>query len=72
MCGPGRGRSNASPVPPLQGRDRANYLRDLFKETDLNKDRQLTFEEFTIVLAKLTDDAHRLSHGHDPCGPDRD
>ncbi|KAK2540030.1 protein S100-A8 [Columba livia] len=54
------------------GRDRANYLRDLFKETDLNKDRQLTFEEFTIVLAKLTDDAHRLSHGHDPCGPDRD
>ncbi|NXN74949.1 M126 protein, partial [Himantopus himantopus] len=28
----------------------------------LNKDRDLTFEEFTIVLAKLTDDAHRISH----------
>ncbi|XP_065509947.1 protein S100-A8-like [Caloenas nicobarica] len=54
------------------GRDRPNYLKGLFKETDLNKDRQLTFEEFTIVLAKLTDDAHRLSHGHNPCGPDQD
>ncbi|XP_065713982.1 protein S100-A8-like isoform X1 [Patagioenas fasciata] len=54
------------------GRDRASYLRDLFRETDLSKDRQLSFEEFSTVLAKLTDDAHRLSHGHDPCGPDRD
>ncbi|NXE28974.1 M126 protein, partial [Ardeotis kori] len=31
----------------------------------LNKDKELTFEEFTIVLAKLTDDAHRISHGQD-------
>ncbi|KAF1675196.1 M126 protein, partial [Pygoscelis papua] len=31
----------------------------------LNQDRELTFEEFTIVLAKLTDDAHRISHGDD-------
>ncbi|NXE15413.1 M126 protein, partial [Lophotis ruficrista] len=31
----------------------------------LNKDKDLTFEEFTIVLAKLTDDAHHISHGED-------
>ncbi|NXR00391.1 M126 protein, partial [Sagittarius serpentarius] len=31
----------------------------------LNKDSELTFEEFTIVLAKLTDDAHRISHRDD-------
>ncbi|NWH46225.1 M126 protein, partial [Fregata magnificens] len=31
----------------------------------LNKDKELTFEEFTIVLAKLTDDAHRISHQDD-------
>ncbi|NWQ90674.1 M126 protein, partial [Burhinus bistriatus] len=31
----------------------------------LNKDRQLTFEEFTIILAKLTDDAHRIIHKDD-------
>ncbi|NXX83559.1 M126 protein, partial [Urocolius indicus] len=31
----------------------------------LNKDKEVTFEEFTIVLAKLTDDAHRISHKDD-------
>ncbi|NXQ82064.1 M126 protein, partial [Nyctibius grandis] len=31
----------------------------------INKDRDLTFEEFIIVLSKVTDDAHRLIHGHD-------
>ncbi|NXJ57030.1 M126 protein, partial [Spizaetus tyrannus] len=35
----------------------------------LNKDSELTFEEFTIVLAKLTDDAHRISHRDDRCCP---
>ncbi|NXW09654.1 M126 protein, partial [Fregetta grallaria] len=29
----------------------------------LNKDKELSFEEFTIVLAKVTDDAHRINHG---------
>ncbi|NXH59345.1 M126 protein, partial [Rhabdornis inornatus] len=29
----------------------------------LNKDKELSFEEFTIVLSKLADDAHRISHG---------
>ncbi|NXR89021.1 M126 protein, partial [Hypocryptadius cinnamomeus] len=33
----------------------------------LNKDKELSFEEFTIVLAKLTDDAHRISHGSERC-----
>ncbi|NXC06591.1 M126 protein, partial [Orthonyx spaldingii] len=38
----------------------------------LNKDKQVSFEEFTIVLTKLADDAHRISHGSDRCGPDKD
>ncbi|NXA85999.1 M126 protein, partial [Melanocharis versteri] len=35
----------------------------------LNKDKELSFEEFTIVLSKVADDAHRISHGSDRCGP---
>ncbi|XP_040433759.1 protein S100-A8-like [Falco naumanni] len=54
------------------GRNRAGYLQSLFNETDLNKDSELTFKEFTIVLAKVTDDAHRISHKDDRCGPDKD
>ncbi|XP_068778176.1 protein S100-A7 [Struthio camelus] len=54
------------------GRNRRDYLKDLFKETDINKDHELTFEEFTIVLAKVTDDAHRISHGSDRCKPETD
>ncbi|KAM6190491.1 protein S100-A12-like [Sarcoramphus papa] len=53
-------------------RNRHDYLEKLFEETDLNKDSELTFEEFTIVLAKLTDDAHRISHADDRCTPDKD
>ncbi|NXT78576.1 M126 protein, partial [Zapornia atra] len=33
----------------------------------LNRDRELSFDEFTIVLSKLADDAHRISHGQDRC-----
>uniref|UniRef100_A0A8C4UEC0 S100/CaBP-9k-type calcium binding subdomain domain-containing protein n=1 Tax=Falco tinnunculus TaxID=100819 RepID=A0A8C4UEC0_FALTI len=47
-------------------------VSSLFNETDLNKDSELTFKEFTIVLAKVTDDAHRISHKDDRCGPDKD
>ncbi|XP_030147491.4 protein S100-A12 [Taeniopygia guttata] len=53
-------------------RNQAGYLDKLFQETDLNKDKELSFEEFTIVLSKLADDAHRISHGSDRCGPDQD
>ncbi|XP_050186536.1 protein S100-A8-like [Myiozetetes cayanensis] len=53
-------------------RNRSGYLDKLFKETDLNKDKELSFEEFTTVLAKLADDAHRISHRSDRCGPDQD
>ncbi|KAM9625410.1 protein S100-A8-like [Harpia harpyja] len=53
-------------------RNKREYLRKLFEETDLNKDSELTFEEFTIILAKLTDDAHRISHRDDRCIPDKD
>ncbi|NWS30335.1 M126 protein, partial [Polioptila caerulea] len=35
----------------------------------LNKDKELSFEEFTIVLSKVADDAHRISHGSERCGP---
>uniref|UniRef100_A0A8C7E7R4 Protein S100-A7-like n=1 Tax=Nothoprocta perdicaria TaxID=30464 RepID=A0A8C7E7R4_NOTPE len=44
----------------------------LFKETDVNRDRELSFEEFCIVLAKLADDAHRISHGSERCGQEAD
>lgn len=61
------------PSPQFQDRNSRDYLKKLFKETDVNKDRELTFEEFTIVLAKLADDAHRISHkDHDRCTPDKD
>ncbi|XP_063277252.1 protein S100-A12-like [Prinia subflava] len=53
-------------------RNRADYLEKLFQETDLDHDRELSFEEFTVVLSKLADDAHRISHGSERCGPDRD
>ncbi|XP_032938531.1 protein S100-A4-like [Catharus ustulatus] len=53
-------------------RNQPGYLERLFSETDLNHDKELSFEEFTIVLSKLADDAHRISHGSERCGPDRD
>ncbi|XP_066062705.1 protein S100-A7-like [Chamaea fasciata] len=53
-------------------RNKPGYLDKLFQETDLNKDKELSFEEFTVVLSKLADDAHRISHGSERCGPDRD
>ncbi|XP_068519023.1 protein S100-A8-like [Anas acuta] len=51
-------------------RNRPGYLQELFKETDLNKDKELSFEEFTIVLSKVADDAHRIMHGEDRCKPE--
>ncbi|POI21676.1 hypothetical protein CIB84_014577, partial [Bambusicola thoracicus] len=47
------------------GRSNPGYLKMLFEETDVNKDREVTFKEFTTVLAKVTDDAHRLIHKED-------
>ncbi|XP_072702586.1 protein S100-A8-like [Ciconia boyciana] len=52
-------------------RKNPNYLKNLFSETDLNKDREVAFEEFTMVLAKLSDDAHRLMHHQERCKPDK-
>ncbi|XP_074665815.1 protein S100-A8-like [Strix aluco] len=54
------------------GRNNPKYMEKLFKETDLNKDKDLTFEEFTIVLANVADDAHRIIHKDDRCTPDKD
>ncbi|XP_074931186.1 protein S100-A8-like [Phalacrocorax aristotelis] len=54
------------------GRNDCNYLNKLFGETDLNKDKEVSFKEFTIVLAKVADDAHRISHHEDRCTPDKD
>uniref|UniRef100_A0A674GGB9 EF-hand domain-containing protein n=1 Tax=Taeniopygia guttata TaxID=59729 RepID=A0A674GGB9_TAEGU len=67
-------RTDVTPplCPQIQNRNQAGYLDKLFQETDLNKDKELSFEEFTIVLSKLADDAHRISHGSDRCGPDQD
>ncbi|NWI56398.1 M126 protein, partial [Calyptomena viridis] len=33
----------------------------------INGDKELTFEEFVIILCKVTDDAHRISHNSDRC-----
>lgn len=68
---PGRG-CDPSSCPQFQDRNRSDYLNKLFQETDLNKDSELSFEEFTTVLSKVADDAHRISHGSDRCGPDQD
>ncbi|XP_009905012.1 protein S100-A7-like [Dryobates pubescens] len=54
------------------GRNKSDYLAKLFQETDLNKDKELSFEEFLTVLGKVTDDAHRIMHGDERCTPDRD
>ncbi|XP_006031034.1 protein S100-A7 [Alligator sinensis] len=53
-------------------RDKPGYINSLFNKTDKNRDKVLSFEEFTRILAMLTDDAHRISHGDDRCGPDQD
>jgi len=57
-------------LSPLQGRNRPDYLKMLFEETDMNKDKEVSFKEFTIVLAKVTDDAHHIIHQEDRCKPD--
>ncbi|KAJ7307284.1 hypothetical protein JRQ81_009288 [Phrynocephalus forsythii] len=53
-------------------RSHPDYLEKLFKEADVDENKKLTFEEFTKIAAKLADDAHRISHGEDRCGPDKD
>ncbi|XP_063001940.1 protein S100-A7-like [Elgaria multicarinata webbii] len=53
-------------------RNRAGYIEHLFKEADVNHDQQLTFKESIKVLSILADDVHRISHGEDRCGPDKD
>lgn len=58
--------------PKFQNRNKSGYLENLFQETDLNNDKELSFKEFTVVLSKLADDVHRISHGSQRCGPDRD
>uniref|UniRef100_A0A7M4FZN8 EF-hand domain-containing protein n=1 Tax=Crocodylus porosus TaxID=8502 RepID=A0A7M4FZN8_CROPO len=44
----------------------------LFRETDKNKDKKLSFEEFTKILAKLAYDTHCISHNLDRCHPGKD
>ncbi|XP_077180329.1 protein S100-A7-like [Paroedura picta] len=53
-------------------RSNPNYIPQLFKQADINGDRNLTFEESIRVFALLADDAHRISHNEDRCGPDKD
>ncbi|XP_054252990.1 protein S100-A7 [Indicator indicator] len=54
------------------GRSKPDYLTKLFQETDLDKDKELSFEEFLTVLGKVTDDAHRIMHHEERCKPGRD
>ncbi|XP_042294883.1 protein S100-A8-like [Sceloporus undulatus] len=53
-------------------RSRPGYIQELFKQADVDKNKQLTFEETVRVIAILADDAHRISHNEDRCGPDKD
>lgn len=71
-CSPGGGLTNTGPVPRFQGRGRPEYLEELFKETDLDNDREVSFEEFTTVLAKLTSDMYYITHEEDRCQPDNE
>nr|XP_056709494.1 protein S100-A7-like [Euleptes europaea] len=53
-------------------RNNPNYIQQLFKQADVDKNKNLTFEETMTVWALLADDAHRISHNEDRCGPDKD
>ncbi|XP_015269603.1 PREDICTED: protein S100-A8-like [Gekko japonicus] len=53
-------------------RGNPSYLPWLFKQCDVDNNKKLTFEEFIKVFCLLADDAHRISHREDRCGPDRD
>ncbi|XP_019412315.1 PREDICTED: protein S100-A7-like [Crocodylus porosus] len=53
-------------------RDKPGYIDKLFRETDKNKDKKLSFEEFTKILAKLAYDTHCISHNLDRCHPGKD
>ncbi|KAF7235499.1 hypothetical protein EYD10_17672 [Varanus komodoensis] len=53
-------------------RSHPGYIEKLFKEADVDGNKQLTFEETIKVFALLADDAHRISHDEDRCGPDKD
>uniref|UniRef100_A0A6J0V7A6 Protein S100-A7 n=1 Tax=Pogona vitticeps TaxID=103695 RepID=A0A6J0V7A6_9SAUR len=53
-------------------RNRPGYIPQLFKQADVDNNKNLTFEEYMRVFAHLADDAHRISHGEDRCGPDKD
>ncbi|XP_006031035.1 protein S100-A7-like [Alligator sinensis] len=53
-------------------RDRPGYIKMLFKDTDMNNDRKLSFEEFTKILAKLAYDTHCIHHGLDRCRHGKD
>ncbi|KAJ6656963.1 hypothetical protein lerEdw1_002964 [Lerista edwardsae] len=54
------------------GRNCPGYLETLFKKMDVDRSGHLTFDEFVPVLMMVIDDNHRISHGEDRCGPDRD
>uniref|UniRef100_A0A8C8BNQ3 EF-hand domain-containing protein n=1 Tax=Otus sunia TaxID=257818 RepID=A0A8C8BNQ3_9STRI len=63
---------NFNDFKTLLNENNPKYMEKLFKETDLNKDKELSFEEFTIILANVSDDAHRIIHKDDRCTPDKD
>ncbi|XP_054840304.1 protein S100-A7-like [Eublepharis macularius] len=53
-------------------RSRPEYIPWLFKQADVDSNRNLTFEETIRIIGLLADDAHRISHDEDRCGPDKD
>ncbi|XP_055979613.1 protein S100-A9 [Sorex fumeus] len=51
-----------------KNRDEA-ALKDIMEDLDTNADKQLSFEEFTMLVAKLVVASHEEMHKHTPKGP---
>ncbi|XP_004620094.1 protein S100-A9 [Sorex araneus] len=51
-----------------KNRDEA-ALKDIMEDLDTNADKQLSFEEFTMLVAKLVVASHEEMHKNTPKGP---
>lgn len=57
----------ASPNPQKQKRDEA-AINHILEELDTNEDRELSFEEFSVLIARLTVASHEEMHKTAPPG----
>lgn len=53
----------------LQKEDRdEEAIKEILEDLDTNGDKQLSFEEFSMLVAKLTEAAHEEMHKNNPKG----